>query len=226
MIVSFLGIDGSGKSTVACRTADIIENHNGYQCRVLWSRVGYTPIFSGVKKIIRSLFLGNLPKPGPNKQRTKLLQNPMIARLWLAIAICDLILYWGILLRYNSMRGRVVICDRYITDTYLDLKLNFPHIDIDKNFFWKTLILLLPAASKSFLFNVDTEVAFMRCKNKYDPFPTTFDFMLWRSNQYPKIGSMLEGPIVSINANLGLEEVTQQVTQQLHQILNPKGIGS
>ena len=33
---------------------------------------------------------------------------------------------------------------------------------------------------------------------------------------------MLEGPIVSINANLGLEEVTQQVTQQLHQILNPK----
>ena len=61
----------------------------------------------------------------------------------------NLILIWGIYARFLSLLGVVVICDRYINDTLLDFRRNFPKSDIENTVYWYFLksILVLSVLS-------------------------------------------------------------------------------
>ena len=135
MLIAFSGIDSAGKST---QINHIVKYYYEYESKVFvkWSRGGYTPGINMLKSLARNLFRNKIPAKGNSPERSTAFKNPIISRIWLFISILDLIIYYGGWFRILSIRN-IVIADRYIWDTYIDFKMNFPGIDFQKWMSWR-----------------------------------------------------------------------------------------
>jgi thymidylate kinase len=184
MLIVFSGLDGAGKST---QIAHLIEylSQNGHRPQYFWSRGGYTPIFSILKGSLRKLSSGRaLPPPGHSSGRTKAFSRPLVRKLWLTIAILDLMLMYGICLRLIQLLGRVVICDRYLWDTLIDFRLNFPEESMETWLVWRMLVQVTPVPDVAFLLLTPVQESVRRSKLKFEPFPDAPEVLARRLDMY------------------------------------------
>jgi len=174
VIIVFSGVDGAGKSTqIDLLTKQLSDQ--GFTAESIWSRGGYTPGFELIKRILR-IILGKKSTPFlRDKKRDKAMSNPLVVRLWLFVAMLDLLVLYAIVIRFKSLLGRVVICDRYLGDTFIDFSLNFPEYDFEKMWLWKFLVIFSPNPDASFLFTLSVEDSMQRSKLKNEPFPDSKD---------------------------------------------------
>lgn len=183
MIIAFSGLDGSGKSTQIDLLRSLCTRRN-IKSKHLWVRGGYTPLFSALKNILRRLSTGRLPSPGHSAMRTTVFKNSFIANLWLTLAILDLFIVWTIYIRILSFFGYIVICDRYIYDTYLDFTYNFPNSSFHHGFLWRFLFYLVPSPDLSFCLWVPVTTSLRRSAIKQEPFPDSQQTLEWRLEHY------------------------------------------
>ena len=183
MIVAISGLDGAGKST----QIDLLSKSlsaKGVRVRFLWARGGYTPGFEFIKKILR-IVLGKKAFPsGQSKQRENKLKNPFVRTIWLSLAIFDLCIFWGLYIRIFDNKNSVVICDRYLNDTLLDFRRNFPNVDLSKSYLWKLLVFITPKPDVSFLFWIPVSTSLERSIAKNEPFPDNKETLEWRLENY------------------------------------------
>jgi thymidylate kinase len=183
VIIVFSGVDCSGKSTQINILKDRVAQKK-LSVYSIWSRGGYTARFEKIKKVLRFI-LGKKSIPsGRSKKRDKVMSNPRIVRLWLIIAMFDLFFLYAITLRFKSFNGNVVICDRYLGDTFIDFSLNFPSINFEKMWLWKLLLVSLPKPDVGFLFTLPAEESISRSKLKNEPFPDSKEVLEYRLKMY------------------------------------------
>ena len=189
MHVVFSGVDGAGKSTQINLLMDHLRAQ-GRQPVYLWTRGGYTPWFNTLKDGMRRLSGGKaMPSAGPSKQREQTLGRPAIRKLWLTLAILELVWIYGVQIRWWQLRGKVVVCDRYIDDTLLDFRHNFPQEDVAQ---WPLWTLLGVAAAKpnvTFLLLVPVEESLRRSQQKNEPFPDSPETLRWRLAHYEELAA-------------------------------------
>jgi thymidylate kinase len=183
MIVVFSGTDGAGKTTQIELLSDDFKAR-GVRVRRLWARAGYTPIFSGLKTLLRKLGRGRLPPPGPSSKREAMLQPGWRRSLWLFAAIVDLAIYYSIWMRWLKWFGFVVLSDRYFQDSELDFMRNFPDEDVSRWLVWRLLILFAPRPQHQFLLLVSPEISTQRSVEKEEPFPDSMETLEWRYARY------------------------------------------
>ncbi len=183
-IIVFSGMDGAGKST----QIDLLEarlRNLGRRPRKFWSRGGYTPGMNLLKSLLRRLSRNRVvPASGPSEERAKALAQPTVRRWWLRLSICDLILCYGIWLRFQRLLGRDVICDRYLHDTALDFRLNFPQETAEDWPLWRLLLRLIPTPDVKFLLLISVEESQERSRQKHEPFPDTAETLAVRLAEY------------------------------------------
>ena len=191
--IVFSGLDGSGKSTQIELLKDYYKDMKK-PVLVFWSRGGYTPGFIFFKSFLRFIAGNKLPKSGNSEKRDKAIANTNIQRLWLNIAMLDLIFYYSIYLRIQSFfLGKIVICDRYIYDTYIDFKLNFPNQEIERWILWKILNILSLKPSKHYIALISVKESQKRSKQKGEPFPDTAETLVNRLLYYEKYIKLSNG---------------------------------
>ena len=183
MLITFSGLDGAGKSTQIGLLACWLEGMDYLVVR-LWARGGYTPGFEMLKRVIRRLSGRRLPPPGASLDRQQTLSRPWVAEVWLRMAIFDLILLWVVYLRWLRWRGRVVICDRFLYDTFLDFRRNFPTVDFERFFLWQVLERLAPRPDVAFVLWIPVEDSVRRSLAKNEPFPDDEATLAWRLAAY------------------------------------------
>ena len=188
-LIAFCGLDGAGKSTQIDRLLSRLEEA-GNPATYLWSRGGYTPLMNGVKRILRCLLGRRLPEAGRNESRSKALRNPLISRMWVAMAIVDLAILYGIYVRVMCLRGRTVVCDRYLADTYVDLRLNFPACQFTTWPLWQLLCWVTPKPGAMFLMLVPVEESIRRSSIKQEPFADTPEYLQARLDMYHALGEV------------------------------------
>ena len=182
-LIIFSGLDGAGKSTQIC----LLENDFtsiGQNVNIYWARIGYTKSFESLKYILRKFLNRKISKKGNSEERNKLFRNNLFLKIWIAISLIDLIYLWTVKIRYKLLKGDIIICDRYIIDSELDIKQNFPSYNLNNNFLWKFLKSTAPNTKNKFFLWVDIETSINRSIIKKEPFPDSKEVLSWRLNHY------------------------------------------
>jgi dTMP kinase len=213
-LIVFSGLDGAGKST---QTALLIEQLQGHGRRpvYLWTRGGYTPAFDAAKRAIRRLFRGRIvPSAGHSEQRTRAFRRAGVRRLWLWLALLDLIWVYGFRIRWWLWRGRVVVADRYLWDTLIDFRLNLGEA-VESWLLWRLLLRLAPRPDASFLLLIPVSKAVRRSAEKSEPFPDSPAVLAQRLAYYE---SLEEESLHVMDGRRPIAELGAEIRVQLEQI--------
>lgn len=166
MIISFSGIDSSGKST-QIRLLEDYFNNNQIKYVKRWGKIRGTPGIVFLKRLVRND--KKMSKEGQKEYREKIYSNSFKQKLLINLALLDFILYFGFYYRILNLFNRYIICDRYIWDSYIEVKTEFNLVKIDKNLLWIVSKFIVPKPKYSFIFVIPAEVSLERDYNKQDP---------------------------------------------------------
>ena len=212
MIITFSGLDGAGKSTQIGKLTRFLHQR-GNMVYYVWSRGGYTPGMELVKGVFRGILGKKLPSSGHSQSRTESLSSPWVSYLWLSAAMLDLIFLYGVVVRLRSQLGQVVICDRYLGDTFLDFSLNFPQVEFEKMGLWWFLVWVTPKPDNSFLLLLPVSISIERSQLKQEPFPDSEETLEKRLEVY-KSSSWFEG-CVRIDGLQKIEVIAEQIQNSI-----------
>lgn len=211
-LIAFSGLDSSGKSTQIDKLIDSLNNE-GKQTVYLWTRGGYTYLFLLLKKTLRFVLKRKLPTSGHSEHREKMFRNNFTKSIWLTIAVLDLILVYGVQIRWWLWQGKYVICDRYIWDTQIDFKLNLRVIDFRNWWLWRLLEFITPQPNSSFLLVIPVQESLQRSKLKQEPFPNTEDELTARLKEYTKLAN--KGYWVVIDGKKPVQEIHTEISKAI-----------
>lgn len=224
MLIAFSGLDGAGKSTqIELLLKDF--RARGAAPVFLWARGGYTPLFNWVKTLIRKMTGGKaLPPSGRSQARNRSFSKPWVRYLWLQMALFDLVLTYGIRVRWWLATGKTVVCDRYIWDTLIDFRLNFPNNPIEKYWLWRLLKKVAPIPSVSFLMIIPVSESLRRSELKAEPFPDSADVLSKRREMYLSMTGSAKW--ILLDGTKTIEEVHAQVWSSLPPLSNLNAAGA
>ena len=121
-LISLSGIDGAGKSS-QIRSIQKYYKKRNQPFVYLWTRGGNTSGIEMLKVFSRKVAGKRLPPSGHSNQRDQILKKKWIQKVWLTLAIIDLMRIYAVNIRWKLWRGTIVICDRYLWDTLIDFKI-------------------------------------------------------------------------------------------------------
>jgi|TARA_B100000953_G_scaffold208168_1_gene171792 dTMP kinase len=171
-LITFSGIDGAGKSTQINLLIHYLKKI-GKKPVYLWSRPGDSPLFNMLKSFLRLTLGKRIPPPGPSKQREIMINKYWIRNIWVSVALFDLALVYGVYVRLLILLGKTIVADRYLWDSWIDFKLNFPEINISERALCKLLEWIACKPDKTFLLLIPVKESLIRSIQKNEPFPDT-----------------------------------------------------
>lgn len=183
-LIAFSGLDGAGKSTQINLLIERLRAA-GHQPVYLWTRGGYTNNFNALKSLLRRVSRQKaLPPSGHSDQRDQAFAKGRVRKVWLWLAILDLIWVYTVQVRWLRWLGRTVICDRYIWDTLVDFRLSFAHENVERWGLWSLLVRLTPKPDASFLLLVPVTESMRRSDIKGEPYRDPQEVLADRLAQY------------------------------------------
>lgn len=159
MIISISGIDGAGKSTQISKLLGYCEEKKLSYCRK-WSKARGTPGILLLKQIVRRD--KGMADTEKLEYRDKVYRSGWKRTLLLYASLIDLCWYWGIYFRVLSKKYDVLILDRYIWDTYVEVSSEFHIENLSSRMIWKLVRLVAVKPQKSILLQITAEESLHR----------------------------------------------------------------
>jgi thymidylate kinase len=203
-VISFSGVDCSGKSTQISALTDELRRR-GERPFYLWFRIGYTPLFLALKNAARRLLgKGRLPH-GQSQQRDRFMRSGWKRSLWLHLAFADMAFQTAVRIRVLRLLGRVVLCDRYIEDSEMDLMMNFGERAAQLPA-WKAVKALAAAPDVRIFLDLPFDESLRRSLLKNEPFPDAEETRLRRAGLYEAFKT--HGSYSIIDARMSIAEIS------------------
>jgi thymidylate kinase len=212
MIVTFSGVDCSGKSTQIEMLRTALETR-GHKPLVFWLRPGYSKELDFLRAAVRRLKPGVLPTSKTPRQREKAFSRAGVKPTWVAVALLDSIYQYALKVRALSLAGRTVICDRYLEDGMLDLRLRFPDLDTDNRPLARLLKAVAPTPDFQFLIDLPQKEYIKRQQGKNEPFPDPPQIAKQRFRHYR--AQVTENNYIVLDGTADRETIHRQVLHYL-----------
>jgi thymidylate kinase len=173
-VVTFSGLDGSGKTSQAEAVRESLERTSG-ETVIVWTRLSYNPSLKALARPVKAILGSGRPRPpatvddAASIDRGKELRkkSPAVTYAWAtAVAVANAASQRRIT-RYHLKRGRNVVSDRYTLDSRVHLRYRYGE---QRRFRLQAWIIntLSPKPARSFHVEVPAEVAHARKAEQYD----------------------------------------------------------
>jgi thymidylate kinase len=128
LLVCFIGIDGSGKTTQAKLLVDWLAS-KGVKSMYVWSRgevraVRSLLLFMGRRALgtsAREISIDGKSYREYQSRKSRLMENSLVRMLWSAMTYVEHLIQINLDIRRRMQDGCVVVCDRYQWDSSIDM---------------------------------------------------------------------------------------------------------
>lgn len=159
MVVSFSGIDGAGKTTQITLLENYCKAH-GIHYTKKWSKARGTPGVMFLKNLVRRD--KGMDTQGQLEYRDQVYKTGWKRKLLLNVSLLDLCWYWGIYFRVLRKKYPLLILDRYIWDTYVEVSTEFGIDNLKDRFLWKLVKTVAMKPDKSIILTIPAEESLRR----------------------------------------------------------------
>ena len=210
-MIAFSGIDCSGKSTQIEKIYKYLTGKK-IRCKVIHSRVGYTPLLEAFKRLIRRD--KNMTREQQDEYRQAIHSNSKKRKLLLWLSIFDMALYYGIHFRFVELFGKTILADRYFEDSYIDLTLKYGNTGFEKWKVWKFCKKIYLKPKKSIIYVIPAELSMYRSTLKDEPWPEPVEM---REVRIAKYNERIELGVwdAVINAEKTIDEVFEETVRYI-----------
>ncbi|MDP2675114.1 MAG: nucleotidyltransferase family protein [Dehalococcoidia bacterium] len=167
-LVSLGGLDGSGKTSHAEALSEALTV-SGIAHRVVWSRRGCSPLYRLVSRVAKAVLR---PRRSPSvhgdgsgglvTSEGRGLRASLAQIGWAWFNVFDMLAVYFFRVRLPLLRGKVVICDRYVHDAAVELSHRLPPGNRLARAPLGLLFALSPKPRQTYLLDVEPEAAFQR----------------------------------------------------------------
>lgn len=161
LLYTFSGIEGAGKSTLVRQFVSQLERIDAKPA-VIWSRPGYTPGLSLLKRIVRRTRASRRVVRHEYPLRSGSFRSPLMRRVWLIASLLDLLWVYCVRVRWYMSKGCLVVCDRYVADAHIDMLTYYPEDRVESWMLWRLLERFAPQPTQQFMVLVPLEVSLTR----------------------------------------------------------------
>lgn len=200
--IIFSGLDGSGKTTQAEKLKHFISKKN-ISYKYVWLRYPNfltLPFAFFVRLFGCSVYLINEQRANNGIKNLK--DKPFLQKLWISIFFYDLKLITKLKLRSNV---DLIIIDRYVVDSIVDLILTTGNDSLLQNLI-KKFIILIPKNAKMFYFDITPELSYQRNMEE------SLDVLTKRRKIYLKLSEQI--PIKFIDSSQSILDIHQQILRE------------
>lgn len=204
MFLAIGGVDGSGK-TAHCRALQNAFLTCEIKTSYVWSRAGSLPVTKIFMEIIKFFHFGKRKgrKQSLESKKRQLPKTSFNIRLWGILNIFDSILFYFCRVYIPLMFGKVVIADRYIYDSIIDME----HLGGSRNFSrisYKILQFLTPRPDLLLFLDVNPDTVLKRGSD---------ESLVDIENKYSLYKSiMLEQKAIFIDNSKSFGEVSEKIS--------------
>ncbi len=184
MVVSFSGIDGAGKTT-QINNLVVYCNANKIKCLKKWSKARGTPGVEFIKSLVRRDKKMNQTEK--LKHREEVFQTGWKRKVLLIASLIDLCFYWGIYFRWLRRKYDVLILDRYVWDTYVEVTTEFGKTSLQHSLLWKIVTKVSLKPNCSLLLVIPPEESLRRDLLKGEITTDELDFKKEKVDLYMKL---------------------------------------
>lgn len=202
-LICFMGIDGSGKTTLSNLFMDKMQE-NEIEFSYLWCKFGsYNLLLSKLLNILSFLILKKDKKNSDFPGKAEIKKNTF-SKIYMYFLL--FIHYIDILIKVKLriLLGKNIVCDRYLTDTVVDLILEFDLTYEDALKLVNNLY-FAPKPDIQFYINVPVDVAFERKKENSKA------YLRSKEEIYAKYSA--ENRIIVLNGTKNLNELLFQIQE-------------
>jgi thymidylate kinase len=219
-LICFVGIDGSGKSTLSRAVVEILDQQ-GIKCRYVYGRM--KPII--LRPLIwlgRQVFLPgrdmleDYSEYSTTKQKA-MMRHSFLLKFYNQILWLDYMLQILFKVSLPLTLGKNIVCDRYIQDTVItDLSIDMNYSDRETAQYLHRALRFVPKPDINFLVDLPEEVAYLR-KNDVP----SINYLKVRRKTYLYIAR--EWKMTILDGTKTIEELRDILTLIL---INTKGVAS
>jgi len=211
-LICFIGIDGSGKTTLARDVVKYINNTNS-SAKYVYGRfqlyLAKPVVLLGNKLLLRKVNINDDYIKYTSKKKILFANNKILSNIYLYFLLLDYLLQLIIKVKIPYFLGNTIICDRYIYDTIVtdfsvDMDLNADNLKHLINM----CFIFVPKPSMAFLIDIPEDVAF----NRKDDVPSLF-YLKDRRAIYNELAKYYDMQI--LNGNKSREEVLSDCIERL-----------
>jgi thymidylate kinase len=160
MLVTFSGVDGCGKTTQARALQSAFETCL-LRANYTWSRGGSASWITFLNRWIRRQTGAAQAQTAEAKvqARQEQLRSPWKRWTWSWLTAGELLLQYTWQVTLPLLRGRVVICDRYVDDALADWSAYFGEVAVERRLAARLLHALTPRPRRAYWLDAPAEVA-------------------------------------------------------------------
>ena len=163
--VCFVGIDGSGKTTLSRNLVKNLKEH-GIASNYVWNR--YTPILMKIPMLVANKFIFKKNELFTDyacysNKKKKLFRHSLLSAIYENLLMLDYIIQMMYKINIPLLRGNNIVCDRYLFDTIVsDLAVDLNYSESKIKSILDFYLIFSPKPNLIFLVDVPEDVAFRR----------------------------------------------------------------
>ncbi len=213
-LICFIGIDGSGKSTISREVYNFFLA-KGSKTKYVYGRV--VPFFSGVLIWAGRLFILKRKKEDlyldyenyVSQKKMKLKSNYLLSRIYMYALLLDQVLQTITKISIPLLFGKTVICDRYVYDTVItDIAIDFNLSNDEIIELINKIFCIVPKPDIVFYIDVPEEVAYRR-KNDV----AHISYLAERRKCYKRIAERYS--LITLNGAKSINDIFEKIISYL-----------
>jgi thymidylate kinase len=164
--IAVCGIDGSGKTTHADAVRAVLAECE-IPTRRVWMRGGYSPAVEWLKRTVRRSS-STVPDVADRAGKQAVYRTGRTRLIWGWLVTCEQIVQAAVQVRWQRLRGRGLVAERYVPDTLADLTEKFADPDYPRRLAARVLRWLTPRPDLIVLLDLPGDAAFARKPDDFD----------------------------------------------------------